>query len=374
VSTRRGLMTSLCMCLIFAASSGVAAANDPEWESSDWHDAAAPVEQSPARLGAIQEAMIQLYVMPRPSARAPLGRRIHPHPEAEASPADDVYSLDSRTRNSGSSGPANRDNRDSTSEVEGPATPPAGEAENAAGFLPGPYYYAPTPRRLPEHRRSFSDYRYFDGQPGRYGYGYNSYGFGDDYAGSIYRFGFGRGADYTRFRVESEERTQRALRQFFGHLARSLTLFHEGRYREAADGFKLAADTNHGDSAARLYCAHSLFAVGHYRDAVPFLRRAFELQPKVVFLNFDLRDDYGDLADFADHLDALEQALARSPQNLDRLILLGYVYYYTGQRDRAFGVLSTASRIAPRDPLVLRLLDNSRPPDVVLDDMKKESP
>ena len=99
-----------------------------------------------------------------------------------------------------------------------------------------------------------------------------------------------------------------------------------------------------------------------------FLRRAFELQPKIVFLGYDMRDDYGKRADFDKQLATLQIASKRFPRNVDRLIMLGYVHYYTGQRDRAYFPLDRANKIDPRDRLVERLLDNARPPDVMLDE------
>ena len=127
--------------------------------------------------------------------------------------------------------------------------------------------------------------------------------------GNVYRFGFTNEYDFGRFYTESNARTEMVLQHHAGHLTNGLKLFRQRRYAEAADGFRLAADTNHGDPSSRLYAAHALFAMGRYAEAVPYLRRAFELQPKIVFLNFDIRDDYGDQKDFQSQLAALEAAL-----------------------------------------------------------------
>jgi hypothetical protein len=68
-------------------------------------------------------------------------------------------------------------------------------------------------------------------------------------------------------------------------------------------------ETDHGDAASRIYAGHTLFAIGRYRDGVRFLRRAFQLQPRITYLSYDIRDDYGDPADFDRQLEALREAL-----------------------------------------------------------------
>jgi len=230
------------------------------------------------------------------------------------------------------------------------------------------YYYGQGRRRLPRHTQRWTDYRYFGGQPGRYGYGYNDVGPG--YAGDFYRFGFMQGFDRGRFEKLATERQETVLLHFSAHLDRALKLLEKGNYHQATDTFKLAAETNQGDPASRLYAAHGLFAIGRYSEAVTYLRRAFQLQPKIAYLNYDIRDDYSKRSDFDKHLADLEKAVDLAPGNIDRLILLGYVRYYTNQRDRAYQPLAQANKINPKDELTKRLLINCQPPDVVLDQIK----
>lgn len=183
-------------------------------------------------------------------------------------------------------------------------------------------------------------------------------------------FGFHDSYYDRRFERTSNERGERILTRSRGHLERGLQHFHDGRYDAAADAFRLAAETNQGDPAARLYAAHALFATGRYRDAITYLRRAFELQPKIVYLDFDIRDDYGRRTDFDKQVKALEDALERAPRNGDRLILLGYVRYYSNQRGQAYELLARAKRLDPTDSLAARLLENCHPPDVVMDELQ----
>jgi hypothetical protein len=230
---------------------------------------------------------------------------------------------------------------------------------------PGIYYY-PRPQ-VSYSDRDWINYRYYNGRPGQYGYGIHDE-FGDTGAGDVYRFGFNQGYDAGRFASRADERTERIISYANSHLDRGLRYFREGRYRPASSSFRLAAESNQGDPAARLYAAHALFATGRYRDAVKYLHRAFELQPKIAYLVYDIRDDYGRRAEFDEHLADLVNAVNRSPGSVDRLTLLGYVHCYSNRPGDAYEPLVRAKRLAPDDRLVLRLLEVCEPPDVLLDE------
>ena len=59
---------------------------------------------------------------------------------------------------------------------------------------------------------------------------------------------------------------------------------------------------------------------------------------------------------------------------MDRLIMMGYVYCYTNQRDKAYEVLSKAHKLNRReDKLITSLMENAQPPDVILDEIKAEA-
>ena len=348
-----------------ALTGGIAWAADP----SDAPPATRPASTRPAQVatqpeseGVVQEAMKHLFTLRRPGAADRSGEVVgsrggRPTPRAARAAVVGQHPT----------GATEDDLRYAFPDADLPAaSQPAEVIEPVPVAVPGaPYGYALSNPPGSRQRRDFANYRYFDGQPSRYGYGYKGYG-ADPY-GDAYRFGFTRGYDYGRFIDESNIRTQAVLKHYKGHLSEGLTLFNQGRYHEAADAFRLAADTHQGDPAARIYSAHALFAIGRYRDAVPYLKRAFELQPKIAYLRYDFREDYGVPGDFEKQLAALESALAASPDNIDRLVLLGYVRYFTGQRERSFEPLRRAWNLGRRDSLVKLMLDNARPPDVVLE-------
>lgn len=235
-------------------------------------------------------------------------------------------------------------------------------------------------RRLPTHDREWATYRYFGGQPSRYGYGiydddgssYRAFGpYGYDYQdGDIYRFGFMRGYNKGKFDRSSSERAESVAAHASLNVAGGLQFFRKGDYRKAADAYQLAAELDQGDPAARLCAGHALFALGRYREASRFIRRAFELQPRVAYLAYDIRGDYGDRTDFDDHLRALRRALDLAPRDPDRLLVLGYVLYYSDQRAQSYPILAQLLQVDKNDKLAALLHGNARPSDVEVDAAK----
>ena len=132
-----------------------------------------------------------------------------------------------------------------------------------------------------------------------------------------------------------------------------LTAFGRGDYSSAALSFILAARVNQGDAAARIHAAHAMFALGRHREAIPFLRRAFELQPLIAQLPLDMREDYGRKEDFVEQLHALEDAVAANSDDDDLRLLLGYSHLYSRNPAQAYRVLAHASQLRPDDEITL---------------------
>jgi hypothetical protein len=240
---------------------------------------------------------------------------------------------------------------------------------------PVPYGYRRS-HRLSRKERDWANYRYFGGRPSRYGHGRfdayadpGLYGYGD---GDLFRFGFMKGYDVGRFDRFNDERTTSLLAYARSQLNRGVELFHQGRYAEASDAFQVSADTDQGDAVSRIYAGHALFALGRYRDAAVHIRRAMALQPRIVYLHYNMRDDYDRPEQFDAQLNALEHALDLSPANEDRLFLLGYVLYFSDQRSQAYPILARAYKQDRRDTLVRKMMRNAQPPDVELDAMKRQ--
>jgi tetratricopeptide (TPR) repeat protein len=133
-------------------------------------------------------------------------------------------------------------------------------------------------------------------------------------------------------------------------------LLRAGLYQRAAVTLLAAAEANHDDALSRVRAGHALFALGRYDEATRHIGRAFELQPPLATLTYDLRDDYGRQSDFQQHLAALEQFVARQPRSPGGTTMLAYVRYYTTGPSSAYSLLRTAKRLDPRNGLVDRLL------------------
>lgn len=231
----------------------------------------------------------------------------------------------------------------------------------------GPYGYGR--QGYFDHRRTLRWPGYsVRGSDGFYGPGDEDfYYYGDSYGDWAQSQGIAKwGWDFGYFEHQSNARTESLLQSALTSRDRGLAAFREGRYREAADAFRLACDTNQGDPAAQLYAGHALFAIGRYRDAARYLRKAFELQPRIIFLTYDMRSDYRTPAEFNQQFNALREALRISPRDEDRLFVMGYVLYYGGQRDRAYNAFVQLVDANPRDSLAVQFMEACQPPDVMV--------
>ncbi|MGB9623247.1 MAG: tetratricopeptide repeat protein [Phycisphaerae bacterium] len=152
-------------------------------------------------------------------------------------------------------------------------------------------------------------------------------------------------------------RDRNLLRTARLYVQKGQQLFRAGRYAEAADAFRLAATSDNGDASSRLLAAHAYFALGQYDKAVTYLRRAFELQPKIAFLDFSIHAEYGSADDFEKHVQALQKACEDRPNDATALTLLGYVYRHSDNREASDRVLARAYKLAPQDRLLKRLYD-----------------
>jgi len=170
---------------------------------------------------------------------------------------------------------------------------------------------------------------------------------------------------YGRAMEQTHERTKRLLDSHHQMMLEGVAAFRDGRYEQALSAFKLAAGMNVFDPTSRVHAAHACFALHRYGEAVRWLREAFRLEPRLCELPYDLRSDYGRGEDFEEHLASLKSAVELVPTERDPLILLGYVYLYTGRRAEAHQALTQAAErlgtSAPRDELVSMLQKASEP-------------
>ena len=112
--------------------------------------------------------------------------------------------------------------------------------------------------------------------------------------------------------------------------------FADREYGRAAERFRQADALTPDQPVPHFLLAETLFALGKYRDAVEAIEAGMKLQPDWPDAPFHPLELYGPHAnDYADHLSALHDALARWPNNSDLLFLDGYFLWFDGHRDEA---------------------------------------
>ena len=368
----------IVLSIVFAVLPAISLAEGPS-STPAAAGSASPASQPSdvSQIGVVRAALTQLYIVPRnPTAAWPDGPRPVNKPATRPAHAGPPAITIERNRNAAA--------KQGLAARAVPATAPAGQEVIVARDADDPgagirqatnVFIESTPflrtgSHISPSDREWADYLYYDGNPSRYGLGrYSRYGSQDYdyYDGSNYRFGFVQGYDYGRFTGDADERSTSLMAHASVQIDRGVKLFQQGQYQKAADTFQLASETDQGDPVTRIYAGHSLFALGRYRDAVRNLRRAFELQPRIAYLTFDIRGDYDDPARFEQQLVALGKALDLSPRDPDRLFLMGYVHYYTGQRSASYRFFSRLLEIDKNDSIAEPLMHNSQPPDVEVD-------
>lgn len=146
-----------------------------------------------------------------------------------------------------------------------------------------------------------------------------------------------------------------AMREGLAALAR-------GRYREALIPLTRAADVDHSDPSCRIHLAQARLAVGHDADAAQALRRALELQPKLVPMQLRLEQYYPDPGEFAEHVDALAARIRAQPATpADQYVLLGFFEFQRGRLDAAHTAFRQAERGLPHDDAVREYLQLTKP-------------
>jgi hypothetical protein len=197
---------------------------------------------------------------------------------------------------------------------------------------------------------------YYNGAYYGYGSGYSPYG-GDPVAA----YEQGRyDADHDYVWYIASQRAGRLLNQWSEQFDQAIILFHAGNYERAAINLLGAAEKNHADGASRLHAAHALFALGHYTDAARLLERAFELAPSLAYKSYDIRDEYGDPAEFEQQLETLYTFVMAHPGDAAAVTLLGYVTYFTDGPSTAYPYLRRAARLNPRSYFIPKLLEPAR--------------
>jgi tetratricopeptide (TPR) repeat protein len=198
----------------------------------------------------------------------------------------------------------------------------------------------------------------------RYPFGYNIFG-DEDYYGDAsadaYERGYRDGYRDGRRAEQFERAYEYGRASYLDAVQDGIGAFRSGDYGEAARQFLLATELHRGDPVSHLHAVHALTAQGRYDEAAAMLRRALQLQPKIVFLPADIRREYGREQDFNDHLHRLEQAAQSGEGAADLWMLLGYYQFFSDRRGDALRSFSRAAELANGpDPVIDRFTDAAR--------------
>jgi len=118
-------------------------------------------------------------------------------------------------------------------------------------------------------------------------------------------------------------------------MVEGVRLFHAGKYNQAASLFLRVTLADRMNIDATLAYAVARFATGDYQIAGLAVRRAVLRMPEVVNADFDVRDRYGNRADFENHLARLEWFLTEQDDIEDAWLVLGFIRHFSGQRELA---------------------------------------
>jgi hypothetical protein len=106
--------------------------------------------------------------------------------------------------------------------------------------------------------------------------------------------------------------------------------FAEARYAEAAEAFRLAVVSSPEAAAPRFAFGQALIAMGDYPYAARVLREAVTMEPAILNAPGSIAGVYRDGPEFSRVMAALRDAVLEKRDDPDRLFLLGYQQYLSG--------------------------------------------
>jgi hypothetical protein len=124
--------------------------------------------------------------------------------------------------------------------------------------------------------------------------------------------------------------------------------FAAAEYGRAAQRFRQAARVNPNDALAYFLLAQADVALGKYDTAVEAIQAGLALDPDWPAAPFRPVTLYGDnVTDLPEHLLALQDALARHPDDPTLLFLTAYELWFDGRREEARPLFERAAAVAP---------------------------
>jgi tetratricopeptide (TPR) repeat protein len=139
-------------------------------------------------------------------------------------------------------------------------------------------------------------------------------------------------------------------------------LMQAGAYRAAVISLTRASELDQGDPGCRIHLALARVALGHDIEASKVLRRALELQPKLVPMQLELEQYYPSADEFEAQVDALRDRVRRNTvASADEYFVLGFLEFQRGRYDQAHAAFRHAARDLPKDKRVRTYLELTKP-------------
>lgn len=134
-------------------------------------------------------------------------------------------------------------------------------------------------------------------------------------------------------------------------IGRGDTAFEHGEYERARDEYTQAIAVVSDAPGIRIALGLSDYALGEFEAAAHAIRRGVAQSPDLASSDFDLLDVYGQPEDSNRHRRALDEFVTQNPEDADALFLLGFVQYFSDQREAARTTFSAYRSIVPHDEL-----------------------
>jgi tetratricopeptide (TPR) repeat protein len=141
--------------------------------------------------------------------------------------------------------------------------------------------------------------------------------------------------DYVYETQQRYEDTPVDVRESDDPLARAYSAFAKGDYGQSIDEFSKALAANPDDGLIYLARAQAYIAIGDYGAANGDIREGMRVIPDWPDVAINLKKLYSAPQDFASHLNRLENWVRERPEDTGACFVLGYVYYFTQNYERA---------------------------------------
>jgi tetratricopeptide (TPR) repeat protein len=128
-------------------------------------------------------------------------------------------------------------------------------------------------------------------------------------------------------------------------------------YGRAELRFRDAVAALPDDPVTYFLLAQARFALGKYREAIEAIAAGLRLRPDWPAARFRPLELYeGNVADYAEHMHRLAEALARRPDDPVLLFLSAYELWFDGRKAEATALFERAAALGAFQPLVERFL------------------